>query len=257
MNNNRPIVDLSLTVSGVHFFSASLFEVTLKSSEKLPDILPGQFAQIRLPQSSGVFLRRPLSIYRHTDRSLSLLIQVVGKGTSALALAQPGDLWQVLLPLGNHFAAPKGTKPLLVGGGVGIAPLLELGEHLRKEQGITPTYLLGARSGKHFPSLDSFSEQGRLYITTEDGSLGEKGYVTDHTILKSEAFSEVYTCGPTPMMKAVANWSKSMGLTCQASLENMMACGLGVCLCCVEPTVAGHKTVCTDGPVFDVNELLW
>lgn len=256
MDKDYPIVDLSLTVSSVRFFTDTLFEVKLTSPTPLPKIHPGQFVQVQVPGRSDVFLRRPISIYKHGEYELSLLIQVVGKGTAGLAEAKPGDHWQVLLPLGNHFREPSGQKPLLVGGGVGIAPLLELGNHL-KAKGIPPTFLLGARSSTLFPELDEFESLGRLFITTEDDSRGEPGYVTDHSILHSEAFTDVYTCGPTPMMKAVAKWSKAEGLPCQASLENLMACGMGVCLCCVEPTVAGHKSVCTDGPIFDVNELLW
>lgn len=256
MNNEHPIVDLTLEVSGIHFFTDTLFEVELSSSSILPRMLPGQFAQVRVKEGAHVFLRRPLSIYKHSDHAITLLIQLVGKGTQAMSEAKIGDHWQVLLPLGNHFREPHGHKPLLIGGGVGIAPLLTLGVHL-KNNGIEPTFLLGARSAALFPDLESFKETGRLFITTEDNTCGEMGYVTDHSILHEESFTDLYTCGPTPMMKSVAQWSKDNALPCQASLENLMACGMGVCLCCVEPTVSGHKAVCTDGPIFDINELLW
>ena len=102
-----------------------------------------------------------------------------------------------------------------------------------------------------------FKEYGDVYITTEDGSEGEKGFVTQHSILSSERFDRISTCGPKPMMVAVARYAKSNNITCEVSLENMIACGVGACLCCVENTNEGHVCVCKEGPVFNVNKLLW
>ena len=253
-----PIRDLTLTVSEVRRFGDKLFEVLLHSEETLPPFKPGQFAQIRIPDSREVFLRRPISIFNYIGiDTVSFLIQDAGKGTHRLSEAKAGDLWQVLLPLGNGFPKPSGDKPLLVGGGVGVAPLLALASKIYKETDLKPAILLGARTKELFPDLEDFRAVGELYLTTEDGSLGEKGFVTQHSVWEKELFTDVYTCGPTPMMKAVAKLAKTKLLPCSASLENVMGCGMGVCLCCVEPTVKGHKTVCNDGPVFDVNELLW
>ncbi|MBR1548714.1 MAG: dihydroorotate dehydrogenase electron transfer subunit, partial [Prevotella sp.] len=142
------------------------------------------------------------------------------------------------------------------GGGVGVAPLLYLGAELSK-RGEEPTFLLGGRSAHDLLELDEFEKYGRVLVTTEDGTMGERGFVTNHSVLATEHFDMISTCGPTPMMKAVARYAQQQGISCEASLENMMACGLGACLCCVEKTVDGNLCVCKDGPVFDVNRLLW
>jgi dihydroorotate dehydrogenase electron transfer subunit len=165
-----------------------------------------------------------------------------------------------VLPLGNGFTMQGGenalNKLLLVGGGVGVAPLLYLGAQL-KEDGMDPMFLLGGRTANDLLMLDEFKKYGRVYVTTEDGSEGEKGFVTNHSLLQQERFDMIYTCGPTPMMKAVARYAKEKGIACEASLENLMACGLGACLCCVEKTTEGNLCVCKDGPVFNINRLLW
>lgn len=123
-------------------------------------------------------------------------------------------------------------------------------------QGLRPTFLLGGRSKGDLLELDMFDKYGRVCVTTEDGSMGERGFVTNHTVL-NEAFDRIYSCGPTPMMKAVARYAREHGIRCEVSLENMMACGLGACLCCVEKTTEGNVCVCKDGPVFDIDRLLW
>ena len=105
--------------------------------------------------------------------------------------------------------------------------------------------------------MEQFERFGRVCVTTEDGSLGEKGFVTNHSILNNESFDKIYVCGPTPMMKAVASFASKKGIDCEVSLENKMACGLGACLCCVTETQAGHKCVCSDGPVFNIKDLTW
>lgn len=258
--NEYPIQDIEFRVEELAHFNDALFLLSLTPFDTaalpLPTVLPGQFVQILIPDCSEVFLRRPISIYRSTASHLYLLIQRVGKGTERLSRVRVGETMRILMPLGNGFGHPVGKRPLLVGGGVGIAPLLMQGEWL-SSRGLEPTYLLGARSARLFGDLEPFRSSGRLFTTTEDASMGERGYVTDHTILTSETFTDIYTCGPTPMMKAVVRWAKEHHVRCQVSLENLMGCGMGVCLCCVEPTVTGHRTVCTEGPVFDMNDLLW
>ena len=145
---------------------------------------------------------------------------------------------------------------LLVGGGVGVAPLLYMGAEMQ-QQGCEPTFLLGARSQKDLLMLDEFRKYGRVLVTTEDGSEGERGFVTNHSILAKEQFTRIATCGPKPMMVAVARMADKLGIACEASLENMMACGVGACLCCVENTTEGNLCVCKEGPVFDTKRLLW
>ncbi len=139
-----------------------------------------------------------------------------------------------MLPLGNGFHLPEknnGKKLMLIGGGVGVAPMLYWGETL-KLIGHAPEFLIGARSAKDVLLLDAFEAVGKVYVSTEDGSMGEKGLVTTNTALQQE-IGQIYCCGPAPMMKAVAAIAKERGIECEVSLENMMACGLGACLCCV------------------------
>jgi len=232
----------------------------LTHSLPLPEMLPGQFAEIRVDGSKTTFLRRPISI-NYIDKEQNevwFLIQLVGDGTRHLAEAETGDIINVILPLGNSFTMPEKTsdKLLLVGGGVGTAPMLYLGEQLAKK-GSKPSFLLGARTDKDLLQLEQFSEYGDLYTTTEDGSYGEKGYVTNHSILNKVQFEQIYTCGPKPMMMAVAKYAKAKNILCELSLENSMACGIGACLCCVENTTEGHLCVCKEGPIFNLNKLLW
>ncbi len=227
---------------------------------KLPEMHAGQFVEVRVDGSPTTFLRRPVSIHfvDKVQNELWLLIQLVGDGTRKLATLQEGDNLNLVFPLGNTFGEPQQNQKnlLLIGGGVGIAPLLLLGAEL-KEKGYEPHFLLGARSQKDLLQLSEFEKQGKVYTTTEDGTFGEKGFVTNHTVLSGKKWDKIYTCGPTPMMKAVASFAAKNGVDCEVSLENSMACGIGACLCCVTDTKSGHKCVCTDGPVFNINELKW
>lgn len=120
-----------------------------------------------------------------------------------------------------------------------------------------PTFLLGARSAKDVLERELFEQVGRVLITTEDGSEGEKGFVTNHSVLAQEHFDRISTCGPKPMMMAVARYAFKNDIECEVSLENKMACGVGACLCCVEKTVEGNKCVCKEGPVMNIKKLTW
>ena len=226
----------------------------------LPPMMPGQFAQLRVDGSKETFLRRPISI-NFVDTKLNqiwFLVQLVGAGSRALGRLSEGDTLNALLPLGNGFSMPVSAekKHLLVGGGVGTAPLLYLGAQMNL-MGMRPTFLLGARTKDMLLQLEDFERVGDVYVTTEDGSAGEKGFVTQHSILFKQHFDRISVCGPSPMMKAVARFARANSVPCEVSLENMMACGLGACLCCVEKTLKGNVCVCTEGPVFDINELTW
>ena len=234
--------------------------LVLNSADKLPEMLPGQFVEVRVDGASTVFLRRAISIHfiDYLTNELSLLIQVVGEGTKRLAELKAGDNLNLILPLGNSFTIPSSTdtRVLLVGGGVGVAPLLYLGSIL-KNKGFEVNFLLGARSKADLLQLCEFEKFGNVYITTEDGSHGEKGYVTQHSILGGSNFDLIYTCGPTPMMRAVAAYAAKSKVECEVSLENTMACGIGTCLCCVTDSIDGHVCVCTVGPVFNITKLKW
>lgn len=231
--------------------------IKLTQKEKLPKIEPGQFVQI-LVENSKVLLRRPISInfVDHDKNEIWILIQIIGEGTKVLSQIKPGNYMNMILPLGKGFSTPnRASKVLLIGGGVGIAPLLYHGQQL-KEKGHDVNYLLGFRTKNHIIQMGDFQKFGNLNITTEDGSYDVKGYVTDHAIL-SNHFDMIYTCGPKPMMYAVAKYAHSHNINCEVSLENMMACGFGACLCCVEKTIKGNVCACTEGPVFNLNELTW
>ena len=250
---------LDLTVRAVERINGKYVLVRLTSADRLPDMRPGQFVEVRIDNTSETFLRRPISI-NFVDREaneLWLLVAVVGDGTRRISEVRAGQTLNCVLPLGNGFTMPnaEGERVLLVGGGVGVAPLLYMGAELRT-RGYEPTFLLGARREADLLELDLFGRYGRVCVTTEDGSYGERGFVTDHSVL-AEHFDRVATCGPTPMMKAVARYAHGAGISCEVSLENMMACGLGACLCCVEKTVRGNVCVCTEGPVFNIKELTW
>lgn len=221
--------------------------------------LPGQFVQVKATVSNA-FLRRPISICDYDNQSgiLDLLVQRVGVATRQWATFKVGDSMSILAPLGNGFQCDLdivGMNPLLVGGGVGVAPLLMLAKKLHTK-GIKPSILLGTRRAELIVLEERFAQFGTLYFATEDGSKGEKGLVTQHSIWNTN-HSYIYTCGPLPMMKAVASLAKKHHIPCEVSLENKMACGIGSCLCCVEDTVDGHKCTCTDGPVFNIEQLLW
>lgn len=232
----------------------------LRSSSALPEMHPGQFVQVHIDDSPSTYLRRPISINMvdYERNEILLLVAAIGDGTRHLVRKKPGEKVNCLLPLGNSFTMPRSTdeRVLLVGGGVGIAPMLFLGKRL-VEMGVRPSILLGARTADELLEKDMFSELGDLYLTTEDGSEGEKGYVTNHSILKEKQFDRIATCGPKPMMMSVARYAKQNDIACEVSLENDMACGLGACLCCVEDTTDGHICVCTEGPVLNIKKLLW
>ena len=250
---------VDLTIKEVQHVNANCVLLVMCSETPLPATLPGQFAELRVDNTPSVVLRRPISVHSFdaAKNEIGFLVQVVGDGTRWLASLKVGDKVNTLMPLGNGFTMPaeSGGRYLLVGGGVGSAPLYYLAEQLKKN-GNDFVILIGARAQKDLYRRDAYEALGRVEYTTEDGSLGEKGYVTNHSVL-AEKFDRIYTCGPKPMMLAVAKYARENGIACEVSLENKMACGLGACLCCVEDTKEGHKCVCTDGPVFSIDELKW
>jgi len=261
------ILDLKVTEKLTPHANYVLLKLT-DPNAPLPKMGPGQFAELRVDGSKTTFLRRPISINKidYARNEIWLLIQFVGDGTRALGNIQVGDIINCVLPLGNTFTTdfsevndPKSSQDLsllLVGGGVGIAPMLYLGTVL-KEAGYKPVFLLGARSASDILELDEFAALGEVFTTTEDASHGEKGFVTQHSILEKRSFDRVFCCGPKPMMQAVARFAATKNIPCEVSLENKMACGVGACLCCVEDTKEGHKCVCSEGPVFLSADLKW
>lgn len=249
-----------LRVVSVEHITDKYVLIKLTQDERLPEVLPGQFVEVRVDGSPSTFLRRPISVnfVDYDANQLWLLVAAVGDGTRRLARLQTGDVLNCMFPLGNSFTMPAGKdeKVLLVGGGVGVAPLLYFGKRLC-DMGCRPVFLLGARSEKDLLMLDEFSKYGRVCVTTEDGTAGERGFVTNHSVLGEIRFDRISTCGPKPMMVAVAKYAKANGIECEVSLENKMACGVGACLCCVEKTTEGNVCVCKEGPVVNINKLLW
>ena len=235
--------------------------IKLQAPGTLPPIFPGQFVNIDIKSASEIFLRRPFSVFEvdNTENTLSVIVKILGRGSKKLTEITPGEKLSLIYPLGKHFTFPgKSEKILAVGGGSGLAPMLFLAKESKLPAGNTDM-VIGARSASDHVELESYKKYGQIHLTTEDGSLGTKGFVTDHPLLKNdiERYDKVYACGPVGMMKAVAGLAKKAGIFCEVSLENLMACGFGVCLCCIEPTVKGNLCVCTEGPVFNINELKW
>lgn len=266
MDGHVKRADLPFTVVENRRLNPRFVRLTLQAAAGLQPAEAGQFVQVRVPSSLHSYLRVPISLHEidAAQGRIALLVQEVGEGSRFLASRRAGDRLDVLYPLGTGFRRPASPSAplLLVGGGCGLAPLYGLLKQLK--QGETPhtgriAFLTGARTAADLLLQDELAALGaEVYACTEDGSSGEKGLVTVHPVLQACAFDQVYTCGPTPMMKAVAAVAKAHNVPCQVSLENKMACGIGACLCCVTPDKdQHHRCVCTEGPVFDADVLGW
>ncbi len=215
----------------------------------------GQFVQIQLP---GFYLRRPISINDWTcgeNGTLDLIYKVVGHGTESMKLLPDGTELDLLIGLGNGYNIDGGEKkPLLIGGGVGVPPLYALCKALIK-QGKQPSVVLGFNTASEVFWKDEFEALGvPVTVTTVDGSMGVKGFVTS---AMDGDFDYVYTCGPEPMFKAVYKVLDEKGLSGQFSFEERMACGFGVCMGCSCKTKYGNKRICKDGPVLVKEEIIW
>ena len=210
---------------------------------------PGQFINIKL---DGLFLRRPISVCDLEGDVVTIIYKVVGKGTEQMSKMQCGTL-DVLTGLGNGYTTDiSGDKPLLLGGGVGVPPLYLLAKKLIKE-GKNVSVILGFNTESEVFYKDEFEALGAdVTVTTVDGSLGVKGFVTDAAA--NMEYSYFYTCGPEPMLRAIYNSLKTSG---QLSFEERMGCGFGACMGCSCKTIAGYKRICKDGPVLEKEEILW
>jgi len=219
---------------------------------------PGQFLHLQVADSIQPLLRRPFSIYKTTKTSVEILYEVIGLGTEILSKRKAGELINSHGPLGNSFSESlTNKKPLLVGGGIGIAPLLFLGERLIAG-GLEPEAILGFRTVDDIVGTEDFEQAGiKCQITTNDGSYGLKGFVTDAMDSFLDSDHKVFCCGPVPMLAAISDLSSQRGTECEVSIHNFMGCGFGACLGCVFPTEDGYKRVCKDGPVFDSKNLVF
>jgi len=241
----------------------NIFELTLKGELVQQMNEPGQFVHLKVSDSVDPLLRRPISIAKidQTNNMFTMIFRAEGTGTKLLGQKKVGDVVDVLGPLGNGFPveeAKAGSTALLVGGGIGVPPLYELSLRL-KEKGVNVIHVLGFATKDAVFYEEKFAELGETYIVTVDGTLGEKGFVTDVISAQNLSFETLYTCGPTPMLRALeaAYPEKNVYL----SLEERMGCGIGACFACVcrtqeDPTGYTYKKVCTDGPVFKGGEVL-
>lgn len=233
--------------------------IRLHTSVALPQIFPGQFVNVET-KTADIFLRRPFSVFEvdYDANTISLIVKILGRGSAKLAKIEAGTVLSIVYPLGKPFTMPdKQDRVLAVGGGSGLAPML----FLVRESGIAAAnvdIIIGAKSASDHVDTSDYSEYGNIHLTTDDGSAGTKGFATQHPLFSDLGnYDKIYACGPDGMMKAVAKQAKVAGVFCEVSLENLMPCGFGVCLCCIEPTVNGNLCVCTDGPVFNINDLKW
>ena len=229
--------------------TASVYEMVL-SGNTGAITRPGQFVNIRL---EGLYLRRPISVCSFEDGRLTLVYKVVGKGTARLSAMGPGEALDVLTGLGNGYDCSKsGDRPLLIGGGVGVPPMYGLAEALTR-QGKQVQVILGFNTKEELFYKEQFEALGAsVTVTTVDGSLGIRGFVTD--AMKDMDYSYFYTCGPEPMLKAVYNAGLTSG---QFSFEERMGCGFGACVGCSCKTKYGTKRICKDGPVLEKEEIIW
>ena len=209
----------------------------------------GQFVNIKL---DGFYLRRPISVCDRTDDELTIIYKVVGKGTEAMAAMTEGTL-DVLTGLGNGYdLSVSGDRPLLLGGGVGVPPMYLLAKDLIAE-GKQVTVVLGFNTASEIFYEEEFRALGaKVFVTTVDGSYGQKGFVTD--AMKNIDYTYFYTCGPEPMLKAIFSASVTEG---QLSFEERMGCGFGACMGCSCKTIYGNKRICKEGPVLRKEEILW
>lgn len=233
---------------------AGVYRMTLTSPAVAAHALPGQFVDVSVPHGTSI-LRRPLGIAEvsRTEGWIRLIYRTVGRGTQALAAARPGAYVSVLGPLGRGFHTDLG-HPLLVGGGMGLTPLL----FFAAESARTASVLMGGRTKEELFWERIYAPYVRgLFMTTDDGSHGVKGFVTTvlPDLLAGGDYDGVAVCGPPAMMRRVAAIAASHGVSCEVSLERHMACGLGACLSCAVDTKHGRRKVCKDGPVFPAGEV--
>jgi dihydroorotate dehydrogenase electron transfer subunit len=221
-------------------------------------ILPGQFVHIRVSDGLEPFFRRPFSVYR-AKKHVEIFYEAVGPGTRILSQKKKGDFLDVLGPLGVPFQLPASNikQVVMIGGGIGIAPFLILSDFIKKMK-CEKIVLYGGRTRGHVYKMGEFKRNGcKVFVATDDGSVGVKGRVSElfSKIDKNSQTTMIYTCGSHAMMEAVQKFAGEHNLKGQAACEQVMACALGACLGCSIPTKSGFKTVCYDGPVFDLEEV--
>ena len=227
----------------------NVYKMVLEDPE-LEEMKPGQFVNIRL---DGLYLRRPISVCESEAGSLTIIYKAVGKGTEQMSRMKEREKLDVLTGLGNGYDLTKaGDRPLLLGGGVGVPPLVMLARKLR-EQGKDVTVVLGFNTMEEVFGQAAFENMGvNTIVTTADGTFGTKGFVTD--AMRDLDYTYFYACGPEPMLRAVWREASTSG---QLSFEERMGCGFGACMGCSCRTLTGSKRICKDGPVLRKEEIAW
>lgn len=235
--------------------------ITLEAPRCAASVQPGQFVHLRVTDGTDILLRRPFSVHQARGECIEILYQVLGAGTLRLAEKSAGDASMDLVgPLGHGWEVPEGAAhALIVTGGLGAAPLGMLADSLA-ERGVATVVAMGAPTRTRLVARELYERVSRrVEVATDDGSEGERGFVTaiSARLLAEERFDVVYCCGPEAMQRIVASQAAEHGVACQVSLERLMACGIGACLSCVVTTRDGLKRACVDGPVFDAEEVAW
>jgi len=231
------------------------FELLL--SARLPTSKAGQFVMVRVRDSIVPLLRRPMSIAGYDDGKLRLIFKKFGQGTEILSRLSVGDRLDVSRPYGNFFAPPEGKEVILVGGGVGIPPLLN---YANSNPDAKPIVVVGGASKDNIFGVEEFKKTAKeIIITTVNGSLGIEGLLTKplSSILKSHANAYIIACGPLLMLKAIDELCTKLKVDGELSMEEQMGCGFGVCLGCMIETGNGRQRVCVEGPVFKIGSIRW
>lgn len=253
----------TVTVVSQKQIGTGIYDLTIQTKEIAAAAKAGQFVSVYSNDASKL-LPRPISLCG-IDRkagTLRLVYRVTGEhtGTEEFSRLQAGDTMKIMGPLGNGFTVEKGRKTFLIGGGIGVPPMLQLAKEM-KDAGGNFQIVMGYRDAGTF-LLDEFKEQGESFVATEDGSVGTKGNVLDAIRENHLDADVIYACGPTPMLRALKAYAEEQNMTCYVSMEERMACGIGACLACVCNSTekdahsnVKNKRICKEGPVFNAKEV--
>lgn len=253
----------TVTVVSQKQIGTGIYDLTIQTKEIAVAAKAGQFVSVYSNDASKL-LPRPISLCG-IDRkagTLRLVYRVTGEhtGTEEFSRLQAGDTMKIMGPLGNGFTVEKGRKTFLIGGGIGVPPMLQLAKEM-KDAGENFQIVMGYRDAGTF-LLDEFKEQGESFVATEDGSVGTKGNVLDAIRENHLDADVIYACGPTPMLRALKAYAEEQNMTCYVSMEERMACGIGACLACVCNSTekdahsnVKNKRICKEGPVFNAKEV--
>lgn len=262
-----PLVNEKARIIANDYVGPRLYLMTLSSPEISRSIEPGQFVHMKVPRMETHILRRPFSVYSCDAEAgtIDVLYQVVGFGTDHMTGLEPGEECELIGPVGATWNPPEQGRCLLVGGGVGAAPLFMLCQRIASSQA-TVDVVLGAQTKDALVCRDRYAEVlgGEPRCATDDGTYGRAGFCTslvEEALAQAAADGAPYdylaVCGPEPLMRIVAGLASEAGVRCEVSMEKRMACGIGACLSCVVDTVEGKKRACVDGPVFDAGKVVW